>query len=570
MVASIPASRIVNITPTVLPAGGTALDLCALLLTTSTRVPVGSVSAFDDTGSVAAYFGLGSREYALAVKYFLGFDNSNVKPKQFLIAQRVATAVAAFIKGGPVGSLTLAQLQALAGTLALMIDGVEITSGAIDLSTATSFSNAATMINTALAAFDAQATISTTSGSPTVDITALASGQPEVGMKISAAGIPAGTTITSVPEGGGTGNYGMSANATATATAVAAHIGGAVVSYDSTWGAFVITAGEPGAEGSITLPTTNSLSTGLGLTAATGAVISPASDPLTPAEQMAAVTGQTQNFASFTNAQQPTTDDDVAFAAWNNAQSNRFVYGQWDNAVALTTDDFAATAWGLIVAAGYTATMPFFDPTDPGGMAVAALGMLASIDFSQADGRTSIALRSQAGLVPGVTSDPIAAQLEANGVNFYGQYATAAQGFDFFYAGSVSGSYAWADTLVNEIWMTNAFQLALMTLLTTVKNIPYNDQGKQLIKQSLKGPIGDAVGFGAIQSGVELSPEQIAEINAATGVDAATTINLVGWYLQVATATPEVRAARGSPPINFWYTDGGSVQRISMNSAEVQ
>ena len=570
MVASIPASRIVNITPTVLPAGGTALDLCALLLTTSTRIPVGVVQAFDDAASVGAYFGLSSREYALAVKYFLGFTNSTANPARLLIAQRVASAVAAYIKGGPVGSLTLAELQALNGTLSLTIDGEEVTSGAIDLSTATSFSNAAALINTALAAYDADVTISTTSGSPVIDITALASGQPEIGMVVSAAGIPAGTTITSIPGGGGAGNYGISANATATATGVNAQIGGSTVTYDSTWKAFVITAGEPGAEGSITLPATNSLSTGLALTAATGALISNASDALTPAEQMAAVIGQTQNFASFTNAQQPTTDDDVAFAAWNSAQTNRFVYGQWDNNAALTTTDYAATAWGLIQAASYTATMPFFDPTDPGGMCIAALGGLASIDFNAIDGRMSIALQSQAGLVAGVTSDPIAAQLEANGVNFYGQYATAAQGFDFFYPGAASGAYAWADTLVNEIWMTNAFQLALMTLLTTVKNIPYNDQGKTLIKQSLKGPIGDAVTFGAIQPGVKLSSDQIAAINAATGVDAATTIGLVGWYLQVATASPQVRAARGSPPINFWYTDGGSVQRISMNSAEVQ
>jgi hypothetical protein len=173
-------------------------------------------------------------------------------------------------------------------------------------------------------------------------------------------------------------------------------------------------------------------------------------------------------------------------------------------------------------------------------------------------------------LLAGVTSAPIADQLIANGCNFYGAYATAAQGFVFFYPGSVTGPFEWADTLVNQIWMTNAFQLALMELLTNVTSIPYNDAGYALIEAALLDPIDAAVNFGAIQGGVTLSALEAAQINNAAGAKVADTISLRGWYLQVQPASPEVRAARGSPPINFWYTDGGSVQRIALNSAGVQ
>jgi hypothetical protein len=35
-------------------------------------------------------------------------------------------------------------------------------------------------------------------------------------------------------------------------------------------------------------------------------------------------------------------------------------------------------------------------------------------------------------------------------------------------------------------------------------------------------------------------------------------------------ATAQVRAARGSPPIIFFYTDGQSVQSLALTSTEIQ
>jgi hypothetical protein len=87
---------------------------------------------------------------------------------------------------------------------------------------------------------------------------------------------------------------------------------------------------------------------------------------------------------------------------------------------------------------------------------------------------------------------------------------------------------------------------------------------------STSGPIAQALNFGAIVSGVSLSGTQAAALNTATGDPAAAaTIQNTGWYLQILDPGATVRANRGTPIVNFWYTDGGSVQKISMSSIDV-
>jgi hypothetical protein len=64
-------------------------------------------------------------------------------------------------------------------------------------------------------------TANTTSGSPTLTVTANSGAPVVVGQPVSGTGIPAGTTITALGTGtGGAGTYTMSANATATGTGV--------------------------------------------------------------------------------------------------------------------------------------------------------------------------------------------------------------------------------------------------------------------------------------------------------------------------------------------------------------
>ena len=565
MPASIPASAIVSVIPNVLAAGGTGLDLSGLLLTRNTRVPGGTVQAFTTAAAVTAFFGAGSLEAIKATVYFSGFDNSNIKPAQLLFAQYSATNVPAYLRGGNVSALTIAQLQALSGVLTLTVNGAAVTSGTINLTSAGSFSAAAALIQTGLGYADAVVTGSITG--TVFSVTAVASGALAVGQAIAGTGITAGTTIVALGTGtGGVGTYTVSTSQTATSTTVTA--GQLTVSYDSVSGAFVVTGGTPGVVSSVSFAT-GSLSTGLLLTAATGAVQSVGIAAGVPATFMAAIVAQTQNFVSFLTTYEPVTAEKVAFAAWASSTGNRYLYIMVDSDVTVTTNANTASAGYAIQQANYAGVCMFYSPTDLNhGIFVA--GAIASIDFTQLNGRTNLCFKGQSGLAAGVTNQQIAAQLMANGYNFYGTYGTANQQFTWLYPGTVTGPFLWLDSFVNEVKLTNDFQLNIMNLLGSLKSIPYNTAGYGLIEASVADTITAALAFGTIRAGVTLSALQKSQVNLAAGTVVDTIIAQRGWYLSVIDASPAVRAARGSPPMAFFYTDGQSLQRVNLASVSVQ
>lgn len=567
MTVSIPASAIVNVIPNVIDAGGSGLDLSGIFLTSNNRVPIGTIAAFSSAAAVSEFFGSGAAETLVAQRYFAGYDGSPIKPAQILFYQYPSADVAAYLRGGSVAALTIDELQDTpVGAITLTIDGVAVTSGDIDLSAVASFSDAATAIETALNYADAVVTGSI--AGTTLTVSAVTSGALAVGQIIAGTGITEGTKITSLITGtGAEGTYGVSVAQTVGSTTIRA--GEATVAYDPTSGAFVITAGTPGAEGDISVANSGATADALKLSSATGAITSQGAAAGVPGTAMDDVIANTQNFATFATIDKPSVDDMVAFGAWANAQGARYVYVMWDNNVAATQANDTTSAGARIIAANYGSTVPVYAPVDGLALAAFVMGGIASIDFARVNGRTNLAFRSSDALAAGVTNATIADHLIANGYNFYGAYATAADQFIFFYPGQVTGPFKWIDTLVNEIWMTNNFQLALMGLLTAIPSIPYNDVGYQMIETSLTDPIDAAVNFGAIRPGVPLSALQRTQVNTQAGADVAPVIEQRGWYLQVRPASAEVRAERGSPPCDFWYTDGQSVQKIVLNSVEI-
>lgn len=565
MTASIPASAIVNVNPSVLETGGTGLDLSGLFLTRTERVPMATTIAFSTVTAVESYFGASSSEALIAARYFAGFDGSQIKPAQILFATYPAAAVAPYVRGGSVSGMTIAQLQALSGVLTMTINGRSVTSSSINFSAAASFAAAATLMQVGLA--DADAVVTASIAATVMTVTAVASGALAVGQVVEGTGVAAGTRIVSFGTGtGGTGTYNVNLTQTAASTSVTA--GRTRVTYDAIAGAFVVTAGTPGA-GAIGFAA-GTLAAGVKLRAVDGAVISVQSPLLTPAGIMDALTAFTQNFATFAPVYNPTIDDNVAFALWTNGANNRYMFVMPDTTLSATVANDAASPGAIVKAADYSGTFAVFDPVNPTGVAAFVCGAIASIDFAQAEGRTTLAFRRQSAVPAGVTDRAVADNLIANGYNFYGAYATAADDFVFLYPGQVSGPYLWADSFIDQVWLTNNFQLALVDLLLNIRSIPYNDAGYSLIAQAIAGPVNDALSFGAIRAGVPLSASQAVAVNTEAGIPVADTIEERGWYLLIKPASPEVRAARGSPPMTFWYTDGQSVQKISLNSVQVQ
>lgn len=489
---SIPASDIVVVNPGVVSSGGNPLSLNGVVLSKNTTIPVGGVLSFPSAAAISAYFGPASAEYGIAANYFSGFDNSTVKPSALLFAPFADVARAAWLQSGSLAAISLATLKTYSGTLIVTVDGVQKTSTTINLSAATSFTNAATLIT---------------------------------------AGFTGGPTCT----------------------------------WNATNSTFVLTSGTTGATSTITYAT-GTLAANLLFTQATGAILSQGSAIDTPTTACDSLKKATQNWCAFTTLWEPVIADKQLFATWASAQNSRYLYVCWDTdaqaIVSGSTTNFGAIAKSL----QYDGTMAVYNTVN---LAAFVLGCAASIDFARTNGRITAAFKSQSGFTPTVTDQAIANILLANGYSFYGQYATANSTFNFLYSGQLPGKWLWFDTFVNQVYLNSQLQLALMSLLTNVTSIPYNESGYSLIRSAMIDPISSAINFGGIRAGVQLSSAQAAQINQAAGRDVTNTIEQQGYYLQVLDPGAQVRGQRGTPIINLWYTDGGAVQKINVASIDV-
>ena len=152
MANTIPASYIVAINPRLIPAGGNDLEFNGLFLTESALIPADApLMSFTSAATVGAFFGETSDEYAAASQYFLGYNNSFAKPRRVMFGRRIASACGAWIRGAKFTG-TLSDFAAMAaGTLNITINGTEIALTSLDFTSCTSFSAAATVLQTALA-----------------------------------------------------------------------------------------------------------------------------------------------------------------------------------------------------------------------------------------------------------------------------------------------------------------------------------------------------------------------------------------------------------------------------------
>ena len=569
---SIPIDFVASVTPAVVSAGGQGVDVVGLLLTTNTTVPVGSVESFVTPEAVADYFGSGSPEYNFAVVYFAGYDGSPQKPAALRVAQFPLSGVAPYLQGATLAT-ALSVLTALAsGTIKLTINGNLVTSGSINLSTATSYSDIASRVQTALGYSDAVFTGSIAGNVLTVS--AISSGALAVGQPLadSLGNTPVGAVILEQLTGtaGGVGTYQLSVAAGAPVASQAFTSGDLHVAYSSQLDAFTITLGTPGTTDTITVAQDGTLATALKLTAATGAEVSPGSASAVPGPFMDALASANSDWVTFTTLWEPTTELKQGFAAWNATKNSRYAYVLWstesqDTQASPTTGTFYELTQAATDGVYYT-----YAPVNLAQKAAFIMGSAASIDFTVAKGRRNFAYLTQAGLTPDVVDLGLATVLREKGINFYGRLSGTKTTFNRELPGAVMGKFLWMDSYINQVWLNDGLKTSLFELLANSPNIPYNTAGYGQITEALSTPIQSGLNFGAIQPGVTLTGAQISQVNALAGVRVSDTIQTVGWALVVQPASGPVRAARTSPPIIFFYADGGSVQSLNLTSTEVQ
>src|SRR5579863_738447 len=372
MPASIPASRLAQVIPGVLSAGGNPLALNSVYLTQDTSIPYGTAQAFASAADVSDWFGPSAPETILANVYFAGFINCTVLPGTLYFAQFNTAAVGAYLRGGSVAALTLTQLQALSGTLTVTIDGVVNVSAAINLSGATSFTNAATLIQAGLQSTTAIFNGTASQAAGVVTIASTVSGSLAVGDILNGTGVDGPATITSlgtytVLAGTGTVNVSTSATVSLGSATVA---GTGSCTYDTLRNAFVISAPGTGVTSTIGFATAGALSTGLNLTSATGAVLSQGAAANTPAGVMGQVVAATQNWATFMTVAEQSLSNKEAFAAWVQTTNQRYLYVAQDSDASPTTSPNATGSFGNIVnAAQDTGVMPVYDISGTGVIA---------------------------------------------------------------------------------------------------------------------------------------------------------------------------------------------------------
>jgi hypothetical protein len=361
------------------------------------------------------------------------------------------------------------------------------------------------------------------------------------------------------------------------------------VAWDSVHSQFVFTSESTGTGSTITFAT-GTLSQDLLVTSASGATISQGIATATPSSAMNAVVAVSQNWATMSYLIEPSLSDKKLFAAWFSEIDDSYLAVMWDSDSNASVNGGAGTfgVWaktnhanGIMCIGGDPAIGSLGTLT----MNVAAFvqGMVASINYSQTNGRITLAGKSSqaSAVVPTCVSLQTYNNLLANGYSCYGSFASRNQGFTFFSNGNMLGEFLWADQYVNQIWLNAQLQLALLNLYTTINDIPYDPTGYGLIRSALigqptangntefDGPINNALNAGVIQTGVTLSSAQATAVNQAAGANVSGTIESNGYYLQILDPGAQARNARQTPIINLFYTDGGAVQQFSMASIDI-
>lgn len=156
---SIPASRIVRVTPSAIQAGNSNFVLNGAILTPRALIPIKSYSSATE---VAKDYGDKDKMTELATIYFAGIKGATKLPEKLIISQLKTKPTPPALIGGSLRGMSIDEFRQLRGSLAIDVNN-QTRTGNFDFSTAVSFSSGASMLsevleidvefNTALQAF---------------------------------------------------------------------------------------------------------------------------------------------------------------------------------------------------------------------------------------------------------------------------------------------------------------------------------------------------------------------------------------------------------------------------------
>jgi hypothetical protein len=233
-------------------------------MTQNNVLPPGLVAQFANASSVGSYFGMQSEEYFRALAYFSFISKSITSPKLISFARWVSAAIAPMIVGDTIAKQLAAFVAITAGTLTINDGATPVPVTALNFSTATTLTEVASILQTALrATADAQLTTCTVTYNT--------------------------NTGQFVLTGSNTGTGSLSATPTSLSTDVSALLGW-------TTGGTVLVAGQS------------------------------ADTAATAVAKSAAISDNFGSFIYCTPSAPLANSDIAAIAAWNDSQNNKYIY----------------------------------------------------------------------------------------------------------------------------------------------------------------------------------------------------------------------------------------------------
>lgn len=526
---TISITRYVNIVSSV--GAGTTVprrNLKGRIFTKNELVPTGSFITFTSAADVGAWFGISSDEYARAVYYFGWVSKNGNMPKQVDFARwnDVATApeifgnTKAFSDGAYVPQNTALYTGISAGSLGLTLGSITANLSGMDFTSVTTLADVAAVVAAAINAEGSFTLTGTTNGTTLVTMASTAG--LAVGMSVLAADILQGTSIASIVP-----NVSITLSQAATGSNVGETItfnnaqwGLATVAYDSVRGSFQLVGGATGAATVSATDGTGGTPIGklIGWVQGPFLIYSDGAAAQTAVEAFIASASANNDFGSFLYMDTLADSDVIDIATQNQTYNVMFMFllAVVDQSAANT----AVTNIGAISGTGITLAPLATEYPEQFPMMI-----LAATDYTVTNSVQNYMFQIS-NLTPSVTTDAEADIYDDLKVNYYGVTQTAGTLLAFYQRGSMMGLTNTPTTMnvyANEIWLKDAAQSALMTLLLSQARVPANAQGRSQILAVIQSVIEEATNNGTISANKTLTPSQIAFITSTTGDDTA-------WY----------------------------------------
>ena len=462
-----------------------------------------------------------SLEYNMALTYFNGFTLSTMKPTALWFSRYSQVAAPGFFRGTSVPAVALwtsTQWSTYTtGSLTMTLNGSAVSVAALNLSSATTPSTAAALIQTAILANGAPAG-STVSWSSLFNAFVIQSGTTGTGATTVCGGTSA--AVAALGLNAGTTSVGTSAPMTPT-TAMAA-----VVLSTQNWACFT-SAFEPIAADKALFAAWNSGTGGQFV------YVPYDSDP------------------TVTSASGGTSTTCISYVCRQNSYNG--VCPVWSNANG--GPDAAAYVLGFVASINWNM---------PGGRAAIQAKQGTNIAATITDPT------SYANAIANFTNFYGAFATTAAGFNiFTNGFITGPYGWLDSYVGAI-----WLNAAIQLAEVNN-----MMLQNTIPYNAAGANMIESATCSGVSSPVQMALTNGVITKGVSLTAAQISAVNSAagvnaqnptTGVNVAATLPTTGYYFQVGQATGTQRANRTSPPCTLWYMDGGSVNQLNIASINIQ